>query len=101
MLHDCSSQTDMAECPKCHEVFGKTQLESHMKGSRCTGKTVKHYCLLLHMLTAPPDDHVKCPLCHTNVQNNDEVRPIHVYVHVLHASIFHHYFVQYRAGIIT
>lgn len=57
MLNDCSSQTEMAECPKCHEVFGKTQLESHMKGSRCT---------------APPDDHVKCPLCHTNVQNNDE-----------------------------
>ena len=29
------------------------------------------------MLTAPPDDHVKCPLCHTNVQNNDEVRFSH------------------------
>jgi centrosomal protein CEP104 len=57
-LHDCSNKANMAQCSNCCEVFISTQLESHVKASRCT---------------APPDDHLKCPLCHNNVNNTDDV----------------------------
>ena len=82
-LNECVRKEELVECSNCHVIVTKTSLTTHTKSARCTGEKLTvtssswaHTPCVFSSTHSPPvpqKGFVKCPLCHSNVQETDEV----------------------------
>ena len=57
-LNECGAKSKFKECPHCREALLEKQYEGHV--TSCRGKTLA-------------GGHTLCPLCHSRVQDGEEV----------------------------